>query len=135
MIGDTMPNSILQKILMVEDDPDIQTVTKFTLEAVGGFDVLVCGEGLCAPEAARTFNPDLILLDVMMPDLDGPSVLRDLRADTETSHIPVIFMTAKVQPCEIIQLKQLGAIDVIPKPFDPMTLPNEIRSIWKQSCE
>ncbi len=125
----------LQKILIVEDDPDIQTITKFTLEAVGGFNVQVCGEGLCALETTRMYNPDLILLDVMMPDLDGPSVLRELRANSETGHIPVIFMTAKVQPREIVQLKQLGAMDVIPKPFDPMTLPDEIRTIWKQTYD
>lgn len=130
-----MSNSDPQKILMVEDDPDIQTITKFTLEAVGGFSVAVCGEGRCALENARTFTPDLILLDVMMPDLDGPGVLNELRANAETSQIPVIFMTAKAQTSEIAQLKLLGAMDVIPKPFDPMTLSDTIRDIWKQSHE
>lgn len=128
-----MDNNNLQRILMVEDDPDIQTITKFTLEAVGGFNVEVCGEGRCALETVRTFNPDLILLDVMMPGLDGPGVLKQLRANTDTSQIPVIFMTAKAQPSEIAQFKQLGAVDVIPKPFDPMTLSDNIRTIWKES--
>ncbi len=128
-----MDNNNLQRILMVEDDPDIQTITKFTLEAVGGFTVQVCGEGRCALETTRSYNPDLILLDVMMPDLDGPGVLKLLRANPDTKQIPVIFMTAKAQPSEIAEFKQLGAVDVIPKPFDPMTLSDTIRSIWKES--
>jgi two-component system, OmpR family, response regulator len=128
-----MTNSNLQKILLVEDDPDIQTITKFTLEIVGKFKAHVCGEGSYALQAAKTYRPDLILLDVMMPDLDGPSVLKELRAHAETSQIPVIFMTAKVQPVEIAQFKQLGAMDVISKPFDPMTLPDLIRTIWTKS--
>lgn len=123
----------LKRILLVEDDPDIQTITKFTLEAVGGFTVEVCGEGQCALDTSRTFNPDLILLDVMMPDLDGPEVLKQLRASRDMSQIPVIFMTAKVQPGEIAQFKQLGAVAVIPKPFDPMTLSDTIREIWNGS--
>jgi two-component system OmpR family response regulator len=128
-----MENSKIKRILMVEDDPDIQTVTKFALEAVGGFTVQVCGEGLCALETTLTFAPDLILLDVMMPDLDGPSVLKELRANSRTNQIPVVFMTAKAQPHEIAHFRQLGALDVITKPFDPMTLSESIQDIWEKS--
>ena len=103
----------LKRILMVEDDLDIQTVARFALEAVGGFAVQVCGDGKNAIAQSRAFAPDLILLDVMMPDMDGPSVLKALRANSQMAGTPVIFMTAKVQPQEIAQYKELGALDVI----------------------
>ncbi len=130
-----MDHPTLQRILMVEDDQDIQTITKFALEAVGGFNVEVCGEGRCALDATLVFSPDLILLDVMMPDLDGPGVLKGLRADTRTKRIPVVFMTAKALPGEIAQFKQMGVVDVIPKPFDPMTLSDTLKGIWKESYD
>ncbi len=123
----------LKRILMVEDDPDIQTVAQFALEAVGGFTVQVCGDGRAALEQSLTFSPDLILLDVMMPNMDGPSVLRALRANSQMAETPVIFMTAKVQPQEIALYKQLGALDVITKPFDPMTLSESVVKIWEQA--
>ena len=77
--------------------------------------------------------PDLILLDVMMPGLSGPSTLERLRADPATAAVPVIFMTAKVQPHEIAEYKTLGALDVIPKPFDPVTLADTVKSIWSRA--
>ena len=121
------------RILMVEDDPDIQTVARLALEAVGGFTVSVCGTGRDALDATPVFSPDLILLDVMMPDMDGVSVLKALRADSQMAGTPVIFLTAKAQPQEIAQFRELGALDVIPKPFDPMTLSDTIREIWKRA--
>jgi two-component system OmpR family response regulator len=123
----------LKKILMVEDDPDIQTVAQFALEAVGQFNVRVCGDGRTALEECATFSPDLVLLDVMMPDMDGPSVLRALRANSQLAHTPIVFMTAKVQPQEIAHYKELGALDVITKPFDPMTLADSVSKIWEQA--
>jgi two-component system OmpR family response regulator len=120
----------LERILCVEDEPDIQAIARLALEQVGGFTVEVCGSGQDALELAATFEPDLILLDVMMPDLDGPSTLQALRQRTETAATPVIFMTAKVQPHEVAQYKEMGALDVIAKPFDPMTLPDQIRKAW-----
>jgi two-component system, OmpR family, response regulator len=123
----------LIRILMVEDDPDIQTVAKLALEAVGGFNVLVCGEGKTALEQFSAFAPNLVLLDVMMPDMDGPTVLKALRANSQTAETPVIFMTAKVQPQEIAHYKELGAMDVITKPFDPMTLSESVTKIWEHA--
>ena len=127
-----MSNS-LNSILMVEDEPDIQTVAKLALEAVGGFNVEICSCGQEALDKAVGVNPDLILLDVMMPGMDGPTTLQELKKIPELSDTPVIFMTAKVQPQEVQQYKDLGALDVIAKPFDPMSLADNVRSIWEQS--
>lgn len=122
--------SDLQKILYVEDEPDIQAVTKLALEEIGGFTLEVCSNGDEALSKASAFAPDLLLLDVMMPGMDGPSTLKALREISGTSTTPAIFMTAKVQPHEVQEYKDLGAIDVIAKPFDPMTLSDNLRSIW-----
>jgi len=113
--------SELRRILHIEDDPSIQSVTKLALEAVGGFEVLSCSPG---------FAPDFVLLDVMMPGMDGPETLARLRECIDLEKIPVAFMTAKVQSSEIDHLRKLGARDVIIKPFDPMRLAEQIRSIW-----
>jgi two-component system, OmpR family, response regulator len=123
----------LKRILYVEDEPDIQTVAKLALEMVGGFTLETCSSGQEALDKAAAFAPQLLLLDVMMPGMDGPATLAGLRALSATADVPAIFMTAKVQPGEVEQYRQLGAIDVIPKPFDPMTLSETLRNIWKRS--
>ncbi|GAB4177344.1 MAG: response regulator [Roseiflexaceae bacterium] len=120
----------LDHILFVEDDPDIQAVAQLALEAVGGFRVTVCQSGREALAIAEQANPDLILLDVMMPEMDGPGTLANLRKLATTATTPVIFMTAKVQPHEVAQFRALGTLDVIAKPFDPMTLADTIRDRW-----
>ena len=122
--------STLQRILYVEDEPDIQTVAKLALEMVGGFTVKVCSCGEEALREAVAFAPDLILLDVMMPGMDGPSTLKAMQALPELADVPVVFMTAKVQPAEVAYYKSLGARDVIAKPFDPMTLASQVQAIW-----
>jgi CheY-like chemotaxis protein len=123
----------LQRILYVEDEPDIQAVARLALEAVGGFSVCICGSGKAALDAAPSFNPDLILLDVMMPGMDGPTTLSALRELPDLKEIPVVFMTAKVQATEVAHYRSQGAIDVIAKPFDPMTLSTTVRDIWNRS--
>lgn len=120
----------LKRVLYVEDEPDIQAVARLALEAVGGFTVEICSSGREALQTATVFAPDLILLDVMMPDMDGPSTLVALRQLPELDQTPVIFMTAKVQTHEVNQYKEMGALDVISKPFNPMTLSTTITSIW-----
>lgn len=120
-----------QRILLVEDDADIQAVGRLALEAVGGFTVEVCSSGQEALNRVQSFAPDLVLLDVMMPEMDGPTTLGRLRSDPATSDIPVIFMTAKVQPAEVKSYQALGAMNVIAKPFDPMTLSETIRNLWQ----
>ena len=125
-----MRTTKLERILYVEDEPDIQAVAQIALEIVGGFSLKTCSSGQEALAAAVDFNPDLILLDVMMPDMDGPTTLGELRKLPGLAQTPAMFMTAKVQPQEIDHFKSLGAIDVIPKPFDPMTLSSHIKDIW-----
>lgn len=125
-----MADQALQRILYVEDEPDIQMVARIALETVGGFKLLVCGSGQDAVAAAPAFTPDLILLDVMMPGLDGPATLAALRRLPGLEETPVVFMTAKVQANEVARYRQLGALDVIAKPFDPMTLAATVRAIW-----
>lgn len=122
----------LTRILMVEDDPDIRAVAHLSLTAVGGFKVALCASGEEALAQAEAFAPDLILLDVMMPGLDGPATLSALRAKPALSGTPALFMTAKVQPQEMAQYRDLGALDVVAKPFDPMALPGQLRSLWER---
>jgi two-component system OmpR family response regulator len=122
----------LNCILYVEDEPDIRMVAQMALEAVGGFKVIACASGQEALEAAPGAGADLLLLDVMMPGMDGPSTLKGLRELPATASTPVIFMTAKVQAAEVAVYKGLGALEVIPKPFDPMELSTQIQRIWAE---
>jgi len=122
----------LDKILYVEDDPDIQAIAIMVLDTISGFAVEPCSSGAEAVSKAVAFNPDLILLDVMMPGMDGPETLQALRNLHELAHTPVVFMTAKVQPQEVQGYLDLGAAGVIAKPFDPMTLADQLRDIWMQ---
>lgn len=122
----------LEHILYVEDEPDIQAVAQIALETVGGFTVKICSSGEEAINSAADFNADLILLDVMMPGMDGPSTLKALRRIPELADTATIFMTAKVQPQEIEHFKSLGAMDVIAKPFDPMALSAQITAAWNR---
>lgn len=122
--------STLQRVLYVEDEPDIQAVAQLALEMVGGFTVKICSSGEEALREAVGFAPDMILLDVMMPGIDGPATLKGLREFPDLADVPVAFMTAKVQPAEVNHYISLGALDVIAKPFDPMTLAERVTSIW-----
>jgi CheY-like chemotaxis protein len=122
----------LNRILYVEDEADIRVIAEIALEVVGGFTLTSCASGREALEVAERAAPDLLLLDIMMPGMDGLSTLEALRAHPVTADTPVIFMTAKVQAAEIAHYKSLGALDVIPKPFDPMALAEQIRSIWSR---
>lgn len=120
----------LKKILHVEDEPDIRAIAKMSLEKIGQLDVESCASGPEALERIAAFAPDMVLLDAMMPEMDGPEVLKQLRARDDTQHVPIVFMTAKVQAAEIEEYKELGALDVISKPFDPMTLHQQLKDIW-----
>ena len=122
----------LKRILYVEDEGDIRTVTAMALEAVGGFTVITCSSGIEALATAPDASADLILLDVMMPGMDGLATISALRGLSQTADTPVIFMTAKVQASEIQHYMHLGATGVIAKPFDPMTLSAQISEIWQK---
>lgn len=121
------------RVLMVEDDADIRAIAHLSLTAVGGCIVAPCASGAEALAQATAFGPDLVLLDVMMPDMDGPTTLAALRKLPGMATVPVVFMTAKVQPQEVQAYRELGATDVVPKPFDPMTLPATLRAILDRS--
>ena len=120
----------LNKILCVEDERDIQAVAKVALEAVGKFTVQMCGSGQEALDELGTFGPDLILLDVMMPGMDGPTTFKSIREMSEFEAVPIIFMTAKVMESDQNLYRSLGAAGIIAKPFDPMMLSTHIREIW-----
>lgn len=127
-----MTRETLKTILLVEDDLDIQSIAKMALRQVGGFTIETCSSGAEALQKAPQFNPQLILLDVMMPLMDGPTTLVKIRENPSLANIPVIFLTAKAQAHEIEEYKKLGALDVIIKPFDPMKLASTVLSIWNR---
>lgn len=120
----------LQKILLVEDEEDIRDIVELSLGVLEGFTLKVCSSGREALEAVSGFDPQLILMDVMMPGMDGPATLAAMRARPALADIPVVFLTARVQPDEILEYRRLGATDVIAKPFDPMALAGRLREIW-----
>jgi CheY-like chemotaxis protein len=121
------------KVLLIDDEEDIRKVGRLSLEAVGHFDTAVAASAKEGFDLARADQPDLILMDMMMPDVDGLAALAELKSTPELRDIPVIFMTAKAQPNEIEFYIESGAIGVVRKPFDPMLLPREITAILGNS--
>lgn len=115
-----------KRILYIEDEPDLRWLVKHILESVGGFKVLVCGSGAEGLRCLEVFRPDLVLLDVMMPEMDGFSVLRTLRARPESAAVPVVFLTARAEQGD--EYLELGARGVIAKPFEPGGLVEQVRA-------
>lgn len=122
------------KILLVDDEAPIRRIGRLSLETVGRFEVVVATNASEALALAAAERPDLVLLDVMMPGMDGVATLAELKKSPELATIPVVFMTARVQRHEIERYVQLGALGVIQKPFDPMTLPDEVRRLLVTSA-
>lgn len=122
----------LTNIILVEDEADIQAVAKVALEAIGNFSVKMCSSGQEALELLQEQTPDLMLLDVMMPGMDGPTTYLEIRKIEGFENIPIIFMTAKVMESDREHYKSLGAAGIIAKPFDPMTLSDQIKTIWNE---
>ena len=116
----------MRRILIVDDEADIREVAQVSLELMGPYEVITASSGRDGVHSARTHQPDAILLDVMMPDLDGPAVLAELRADPATRDIPVLFLTARTQTVERAQLVRLGAAGILTKPFDPLKLATDV---------
>ncbi|WP_066014230.1 response regulator [Endozoicomonas atrinae] len=120
----------LVEILHVEDDADIRKITELTLATVGQFKITSCESGVEALEKAKTLRPQLVLLDVMMPVMSGIDVFKELKKLEGYQQVPVVFMTAKVQATEVERYMELGVCGVIPKPFDPMALPDQLNTLW-----
>jgi CheY-like chemotaxis protein len=125
---------LTRRILVVDDDELLREVAKAALEIVGGWQVVTAHSGTEALTQALLQQPDAILLDVMMPGVDGPSTVAALRADPATAQIPVIFLTAKVSSDKTETWSTLGLAGVIPKPFDPMTLSADMARLlgWQE---
>ena len=121
------------KVLVIDDEPDIRKIAKLSLTRVGGMDVVEAGSGPDGVRLAESERPDAILLDVMMPGMDGPATLAMLKAGEATSKIPVVFLTAKAMTSELDRLKALGAVAVLTKPFDPMKLSKELLAALEQA--
>lgn len=123
----------LKRITYVEDEPDIRAIAQIALEEIGGFKLDMCKSGQEAVDSVPAFRPDMVLLDIMMPVMDGVQTFHRLREMPDMSDVPIIFLTAKAQTHEIEDYKALGAAAVIAKPFDPITLPDQVRSIWEHT--
>jgi CheY-like chemotaxis protein len=115
-----------KRILIIDDEDDIREIAQLSLEAVRDWQVLTARSGKEGLTRAGVERPDAILLDVMMPDLDGPATLQQLRANPTTRSIPVIFLTAKVQSADRRRFANLGVQAVISKPFDPLRLAEQV---------
>lgn len=116
-----------KKLLVIDDEDDIREVARLSLELTEGWNVTTANNGKAGAALALSMPPDAILLDVMMPELDGPGTLLALRKQSATESIPVIFLTAKVQSADRQRFLQLGVRGIIAKPFDPLTLGQQIK--------
>ncbi len=125
----------IRKVILVDDDPDIRVVGEMSLSQVGGWEVFIASSDKELLEMIEEVRPDLILLDVMMPEMDGPSAFQKVREIEQFKNTPIIFVTAKVQKQELDRYFALGATGCISKPFDPMTLPAEIVEIVADAQE
>ncbi len=125
-----MPDRPLQRICYVEDDEDIQRIVRMSLERVGKMTVDVVSDSTTAIARITSFKPDLVMLDWMMPAMDGPTLFRHMQQDPATSALPVVFITAKATHKDMEELMALGAAGTISKPFSPKDLPDQLRAIW-----
>jgi CheY-like chemotaxis protein len=118
-----------KRILVIDDEDDIREVAQLSLEMVGGWQVLTASSGPEGIEVASEQKPDAILLDVMMPELDGPSTFKKLQDNPETAKIPVILLTAKVLSADRQRFAELGVTAIVAKPFDPMNLATQVAEL------
>ena len=125
-----MPDRPLQRICYVEDDEDIQRIVRMSLERVGKMTVEVVTDSLKAIEVIIAFKPDLVMLDWMMPGMDGPTLFRKMKQDAQLGALPVVFITAKAAQRDTDELLALGAAGVLSKPFSPKDLPDQLRAVW-----
>jgi CheY-like chemotaxis protein len=116
--------------MLVEDDPDIAVLAEIALREIGGLEFTHFSSGVDALARVGEIDPDLIILDYRMPEMNGAEVLAGLRANQQTRDKPVLFMTASLMPKHIARLRDLGAAAVLPKPFDPLTLADRVEEVW-----
>ena len=127
-----MPATPLTRICYVEDDEDIQRIVRVSLERVGKMTVALVTDPTQAIATIAEFRPDLVMLDWMMPVMDGPTVFREMKLRPETSGLPVVFITAKAAQRDLDELSKMGAAGTISKPFSPKDLPDQLREIWRK---
>lgn len=127
-----MPTQPLQRVCYVEDDEDIRKIVRMSLERIGKLTVEVIGDPMVAIDAMKTFKPELVMLDWMMPGMDGPTLYRKMQEVPEVREVPVVFITAKASEKELSELRALGAAGTISKPFSPKDLPAQLRDIWER---
>ena len=127
-----MPARPLNKICYVEDDEDIQRIVRLSLEKIGKMTVEVVGDPMVAIERMTVFKPDLVMLDWMMPGMDGPALYRKMLETPEVKSLPVVFITAKASERELNELRTMGALGTISKPFSPTNLPEQLRALWNK---
>ena len=121
----------LQRILIADDEPDLLEIIRIALEIVGGYEVSICDSGAVLLERLPEFNPDLLVIDVLMPDMGGLELLERVREVPGYDSVPVVFLTGVAQEGELEALRRSGAAEIITKPFDPMTLADHIDGVWK----
>ena len=125
-----MPERPLERICYVEDDEDIQRIVRVSLERLGKMQVELVSDPNVAIAAMARFKPDLVMLDWMMPGMDGPTLFRRMKEEPQTAALPVVFITAKATQRDMDELVALGAAGTISKPFSPRDLPEQLRAIW-----
>jgi CheY-like chemotaxis protein len=125
-----MPSEPLSRICYVEDDEDIQRIVRMSLEKIGKMTVEVVGDPMVAIDRMIAFKPDLVMLDWMMPGMDGPTLYRKMLETPAVKSLPVVFITAKASSRELDELRKLGAAGTISKPFSPRDLPDQLRALW-----
>jgi two-component system, OmpR family, response regulator len=126
-----MPAQPLQRVCYVEDDEDIQKIVRVSLERIGKMSVEVISDPMVAIDAIMSFKPELVMLDWMMPGMDGPTLYRRMKEIPEVRDLPVVFITAKASQRELDELRSLGAAGTISKPFSPRDLPEQLQAIWR----
>ena len=125
-----MPDRPLNRICYVEDDEDIQRIVRMSLERVGKMTVDVVSDSMTAIDRIIAFKPELVMLDWMMPGMDGPTLFRKMKEVEHTKALPVVFITARASQRDLDELRTLGAAGTISKPFSPKDLPDQLRAIW-----
>ena len=121
----------LNSVLCIDDEPNILELIKLCLETVGGLNVTCCSNAAEGIIKANEMRPDFILIDMMMPEMDGAMTLKELRKNTDFDNTPIVFMTARIQKAEVDEYLKLGVTAVLAKPFDPMKISDEVKTIWE----